>query len=99
MVATPLAVVAGAKDPHGAVAQVTVQVTPALLLTVAVMDAVALVASEVGAPLKVTVTAGGGGGAGVLLPPQPEIARANAPSVAMRMLRRNFIAHLRSTRG
>jgi hypothetical protein len=90
-VAAPLAVDAGLKEPHGAAAQVTVQATPVPLLTVAVMDAVAPGVRDAGCPLRETVTVAGGGV--LLLPPQPEIVRANAASVARRMGWRSFIAH------
>lgn len=94
--ATPLAVVAELNDPHGDAAQVTLQVTPVPLLTVAVTGVVALVVSDVGSPVRETVGVGVGVGAGELLPPQPEIATANAANGARRMLWRSFIAHLRS---
>jgi hypothetical protein len=71
-VAAPLAVVVGLKVPHGAVAQVTDQVTPVPLLTVAVMDAVPPGARDAGCPLRETVTAGGGG---VEPPPPPQAVR------------------------
>ena len=51
MVAAPLAVLVGSKLPHGALAQVTLQVTPALAespVTEATTLAVAAVASEAG---------------------------------------------------
>ena len=74
---------AGLKEPHGAAAQVTVQVTPVPLLTVAVMDAGKPGARDAGCPLRETVTVAGGGV--LLLPPQPEIVRANAANMAGKM--------------
>lgn len=83
----------GLKDPQGAAAQVTVQLTPVPLLTVAAMEAVKPGARDAGCPLRETVTVAGGGV--LLLPPQPEIVKANAASVARRRLWRSLIAHLR----
>jgi hypothetical protein len=94
VVAAPLAVVVGLNEPHGAVAQVTDQVTPVPLLTVAVMDAVAPGARDAGCPLRETVTAGGGG---VEPPPPPQAVRprVNAAIAERERTWRRFIAHLR----
>jgi hypothetical protein len=57
VVAVPLGVVAGAKLPHWALPQVTVQVTPALalsLLTVAVSGAVCVAATDAGGLVRAT---------------------------------------------
>ena len=96
VVAVPLAVEVELNDPHGDVAQVAVQVTPAPLLTVAVMDAVAPGLRDAGCPLRVTVTVAGGG-VEPPPPPQPVSVMAKAVSVTRRMLWRSFIAHLRSS--
>jgi hypothetical protein len=94
-VAVPLAVVVALKEPHGEAAQATDQVTPAPLLTVAVIEAVAPVVRELGCPLRVTVTEGGGGVE--LLPPQAVRKSVNAAAIAVReRLRRKFIVHLRA---
>ncbi len=95
--AVPLAVVVELNEPQGEVAHV--QVTPAPLLTVAVMDAVAPVVRDAGCPLRETVTVGGGGGVFELLPPpHPARVMTNAASVARRAPFRRFIAHPRSGR-
>jgi hypothetical protein len=96
VVAAPLAVEVGLNEPQGVVAQVTVQVTPVLLLTVAVRDAVAPVVREVGCPLMETVTAAGGGVE--LLPPHAVRPRVAAAMTERRMPWREFIAHLRICR-
>jgi hypothetical protein len=81
-----------AKGAAGDVAQAAVQVTPLLLLVVAVMLAVAPVASDAGA-LTETVTAGG-----VFELPPPQAVRKSviAPVTERERLRRKFIAYLRA---
>jgi hypothetical protein len=91
-VAAPLAVEVELKEPQGDEAQVTVHVTPVPVLTVAVMDAVVPVTSEVGA-LTETVTAGG---VFELPPPQAVRKSVNAAIAVRKMLWREFIAHLRA---
>jgi hypothetical protein len=88
--------VLGLKVPHEPEPQVTVQVTPPLLLsllTTAVSDAVAPVVTEVGgAGLSVTEMDGGFG----LLPPPPHAAAANATAAIpdIKIVLRDFTAHL-----
>jgi hypothetical protein len=78
VVATPLAVEAAEKLPHVALPQVTVHLTPPLLLsllTTAVRLAVVAVTSDVGAAeLKFTEMAGGVVVAGGVLDPPPHPA-------------------------
>ena len=88
----PLAVEVALKEPQGDVAHVTVQVTPLLLLVVAVMLAVAPVASDAGA-LTETVTAGGV----FELPPPQAVRKSVIAAVSVReRFRRKFIVHLRA---
>jgi hypothetical protein len=95
-----LGVVAGLNDPHDELPQMTVQVTPALLLsfaTTAVRLAVALVASDVGGAVKVTEIAGGVGG--VEPDPPQDVRQMDSTAMAKRgIVWRNFIACLRSVR-
>ena len=101
MVGEPLAVAAGLNEPHGEVLQVTVQVTPALLVsfaTVAVSIAVALVATDVGAAAKVTEIVAGGVG-GVEPDPPQEVRQMHSAARAKRgVVWRHFIGCLRSIR-
>jgi len=71
VVAVPLGVEAALKEPHGEVAQVTAQVTPAPVLVVAVMEVVVPVTSEPGCPVRETVGVGGV----FELPPPQEVRR------------------------
>jgi hypothetical protein len=95
-----LAVLAGLKEPHAELPQVTVQVTPAFLVsfaTTAVRLVVALVASDVGGAVKVTEIAGGVGG--VEPDPPQEVRQMDSAAIAKRgVVWRNFIACLRSVR-
>jgi hypothetical protein len=101
VVGEPLPVAAGLNEPHGEVLQVTVQVTPALLLsfaTTAVRGVDALVASDVGGAVKVTEIAGGIGGVVEPDPPQ-EVRQMDSAAMAKRgVVWRHFIGCLRSVR-
>jgi hypothetical protein len=102
VVIEPLAVAAGLNEPHGEVPQVTVQVTPALLLsfaTTAVRGVVALVASDVGAVKVTEIVAGGGGGGGVEPDPPQEVRQMDSAAMAKRgVVWSHFIGCLRSVR-
>jgi len=97
VVAAPLAVDVGLKLPHEDPPQVTDQLTPAFplsLLTTAVNDPVCPAVIVVGgAGLKVTEISGG---FGPLPPPPPHAAAANAIATTLdiKIVLRDFTAHL-----
>jgi hypothetical protein len=90
----------GLKEPHGELPQVTVQVTPPFLLslaTVAVRLAVALTASEDGGEFKATEIVTGVVGGGVDEdPPQEVRQRVSAAKAKKGIVRSVFIGRLRS---
>lgn len=98
MLATPLAVWAGLKEPQ-VLAGVQLQVTPAFaesLATVAVMATVWLVLKEVGTVPSVTVMAGVGEGEGVALLLHATHAAMMLKPITTKIDLRNVIAHLPS---
>jgi hypothetical protein len=87
--------VAGLKEPQGEVPQVTVQVTPAFLLslaTVAIRGVGALVTSVAGGEFRATEIAGGVGGVGDEPDPPHEVRqRVKAARAKREIVWRNFI--------